>query len=164
MAIGDGKAKKEAVEIKEELGFILDAVSSIGDKLINSFDVRFNISGNSLLLEVDNSAGYAIKVDEGVSAGTIVGLRKLQRWVKLKAKRGFLRASTKKAVYLIAKRVKKSIKERGTVSPKGFIENAMYTAQNAGVFNRIADATGLQVDSYLGETEIDSTITLTITA
>ena len=54
-------------------------------KLINSFDVRFNISGNSLLLEVDNSAGYAIKVDEGVSAGTIVGLRKLQRWVKLKA-------------------------------------------------------------------------------
>ena len=38
MAIGDGKAKKEAVEIKEELGFILDAVSSIGDKLINSFE------------------------------------------------------------------------------------------------------------------------------
>lgn len=38
MAIGDGKAKKEAAEIKEELGFILDAVSSIGDKLISSFE------------------------------------------------------------------------------------------------------------------------------
>ena len=38
MAIGDGKAKKEAAEIKEELGFILDAVSSIGDKLVASFE------------------------------------------------------------------------------------------------------------------------------
>ena len=38
MAIGDGKAKKEAEDIKEELGFILDAVSSIGDKLVASFE------------------------------------------------------------------------------------------------------------------------------
>ena len=37
MALGDGKAKQEAQEIKGELSFILDAVSSIGDKLISSF-------------------------------------------------------------------------------------------------------------------------------
>ena len=37
MALGDGKAKKEAQEIRGELTFILDAVSSIGDKLISSF-------------------------------------------------------------------------------------------------------------------------------
>jgi len=37
MAIGDGKAKKEAQDINKELGFILDAVSSIGDQLVGSF-------------------------------------------------------------------------------------------------------------------------------
>jgi hypothetical protein len=37
MALGDGKAKQEAQEIRGELSFILDAVSSIGDKLISSF-------------------------------------------------------------------------------------------------------------------------------
>jgi len=35
--LGDGKAKKEAQEIKGELSAILDAVSSIGDKLVSSF-------------------------------------------------------------------------------------------------------------------------------
>ena len=54
MAIGDGKAKKEAAEIKEELGFILDAVSSIGDKLVASFedavDFKRSISKNKSLL------------------------------------------------------------------------------------------------------------------
>jgi hypothetical protein len=37
MALGDGKAKQEAQEIKGELSAILDAVSSIGDRLISSF-------------------------------------------------------------------------------------------------------------------------------
>ena len=38
MPLGDGKAKKETKEINEELGFILDAVTSIGDKLVASFE------------------------------------------------------------------------------------------------------------------------------
>ena len=38
MPLGDGTAKKETKEINEELGFILDAVSSIGDKLVASFE------------------------------------------------------------------------------------------------------------------------------
>lgn len=36
MALGDGKAKQESQEIKEEIVFLLDAVSSIGDKLVDS--------------------------------------------------------------------------------------------------------------------------------
>ena len=38
MALGDGSAKKESQDIKEELNFILDAVSSIGDQLVSSFE------------------------------------------------------------------------------------------------------------------------------
>ena len=38
MPLGDGKAKKETKEINNELGYILDAVSSIGDKLVASFE------------------------------------------------------------------------------------------------------------------------------
>ena len=37
MGLGDGKATGEAKEINKELGFILDAVSSLGDQLVNSF-------------------------------------------------------------------------------------------------------------------------------
>lgn len=36
MALGDGKAKQESQAIKEEIVFLLDAVSSIGDKLVDS--------------------------------------------------------------------------------------------------------------------------------
>ena len=37
MGLGDGQAKKEAQEVNKELGFILDAVSSLGDQLVDSF-------------------------------------------------------------------------------------------------------------------------------
>lgn len=37
MTLGDGNASREAQEIRGELSFILDAVSSIGDKLVSSF-------------------------------------------------------------------------------------------------------------------------------
>jgi len=37
MGLGDGKATGEAKEINKELGFILDAVSSLGDQLVSSF-------------------------------------------------------------------------------------------------------------------------------
>ena len=52
MAIGDGKAKKEAQAIKEELGFVLDAVSSIGDKLVASFEEAVD-SANDLNSSVE---------------------------------------------------------------------------------------------------------------
>ena len=38
MGLGDGKAKKEALDIKEELGFMYDAITSLGDKLVSSFE------------------------------------------------------------------------------------------------------------------------------
>ena len=38
MALGDGSAKKETQDVKQELNFILDAVSSIGDQLVSSFE------------------------------------------------------------------------------------------------------------------------------
>ena len=37
MGLGDGKATKESKEVTKELGYILDAVSTLGDQLINSF-------------------------------------------------------------------------------------------------------------------------------
>lgn len=45
MALGDGKAKKEVQDVKEELGFVLDAVSSIGDRLIASFEEAVDSAG-----------------------------------------------------------------------------------------------------------------------
>ena len=37
MGLGDGQAKNEAQEVNKELGYILDAVSSLGDQLVDSF-------------------------------------------------------------------------------------------------------------------------------
>ncbi len=59
MAIGDGKAKKEASEIKEELNFILDAVSSIGDRLIESFEEA--VDGASELGEAVDVVGKTMQ-------------------------------------------------------------------------------------------------------
>jgi hypothetical protein len=132
-------------------------------KLINSFDVKFNIVGSSLTIDIVNSAGYAIAVDEGVKSGTEVGIGKLIRWVRQKAGRGFLRASTEAAVFIIAKRVNRSIRERGTVSPKGFIENGLHTAEAVGIFNQISNAIGVEVDVMLGEKETDATLTVIAT-
>lgn len=50
MAIGDGKAQKETQKVNEELGYILDAVTSIGDKLVASFEDAVDGAGN-----LDNS-------------------------------------------------------------------------------------------------------------
>jgi hypothetical protein len=46
MPLGDGKAKQESQEIKQELSFILDAVASIGDKLVSSFQDAVDEAGN----------------------------------------------------------------------------------------------------------------------
>jgi len=44
--LGDGKANQEAKEIREELSFILNAVSSIGDKLVTSFQDAVDEANN----------------------------------------------------------------------------------------------------------------------
>ena len=46
MALGDGSAKKETQDIKQELNFILDAVSSIGDQLVSSFESAVDGASN----------------------------------------------------------------------------------------------------------------------
>ena len=133
-------------------------------KLSESFDVNFSIEGNSLLLQITNSAGYAIKVDEGLSAGTVVGVKKLKSWVEAKQARGMLTSTVKTSADIIAMRVHKSIIERGTVSPKGFIGNALDTANAQGLFEGIGRATGLDVDAMVGQGELDATITIIATA
>ena len=131
--------------------------------LHDSFNVEFNIVGSSINLSVTNSAGYAIAVDEGVGAGTIVGITKLIAWVKNKQKRGKMLPFDNEIAITIAQRVQDSIRAGGTTSPKGFIGNAMETAEKIGMFERIAAATGLEVDAILGQSEIDDTITITAT-
>tara|TARA_R100000655_G_scaffold24380_1_gene49057 strand:- start:8450 stop:8956 length:507 start_codon:yes stop_codon:yes gene_type:complete len=132
-------------------------------KLYDSFDVDFDVKGNSLVLNITNSAGYAIAVDEGSKPGTKVGLIKLIRWVKQKQRRGKMLPFDNQSALVIANRVRKSIRKKGTVSPRGFIGNALETAEKVGVFDRIKKATGLQVDAILGQTEVDETITVMIT-
>ena len=46
MALGDGKAKKEAQDLKQELAFMYDAITSLGDKLVNSFEQAVDEAGN----------------------------------------------------------------------------------------------------------------------
>ena len=86
-----------------------------------------------------------------------------QPWVKEKQKRGKMLPYDNESSLVIAQRVSDSIYKKGTVSPKGFIGNALETADKIGMFTRIAAATGLQVDAMLGESEIDETITITAT-
>ena len=46
MPIGDGKAKKEAQDLKQEFAFMYDAITSLGDKLIGSFEQAVDEAGN----------------------------------------------------------------------------------------------------------------------
>jgi len=154
----------EGEQIKSILQQELIAQEHIASgKLYRSFNVDFDVIGNSLALRITNSAGYAIAVDEGSSPGTKVGIFKLIKWVKNKQKLGKMLPFDNESALVIANRVQKSIKNRGTVSPKGFIGNALETAEKVGVFKRIAAATGLQIDAMLGQSEIDETITITAT-
>ena len=132
-------------------------------KLHDSFDVDFNVFGSAIHLSITNSAGYAIAVDEGVKAGTLVGITKLIKWVKDKQARGKMLPFDNEIAITIAQRVQDSIRAGGTTSPKGFIGNAMETAEKIGMFERIAAATGLEVDAILGQSEIDDTLTITAT-
>ena len=46
MGLGDGKAKKEAEDIKQEFSYMYDAITSLGDKLIDSFENAVDEAGN----------------------------------------------------------------------------------------------------------------------
>jgi len=46
MPIGDGKARDEVKGINQEIGFILDAITSIGDKLVTSFETAVDSAGD----------------------------------------------------------------------------------------------------------------------
>lgn len=78
MALGDGKAKKEAEDIKQELSFVLDAVSSIGDKLISSFEEAVD-SASNLGDEVD-IVGKTLK--RGLVADTKAAVKNTEELIK----------------------------------------------------------------------------------
>lgn len=89
--LGDGKGKQEAKEINEELSFILDAVSSIGDKLVSSFQDAVDEAGNL------NSA--ADVVSKTIQRGFISDLKKAVKntedlvGLQVKANQGLLKSS-----------------------------------------------------------------------
>ena len=84
MALGDGKAKKELNEINQEVAFLLDAVSSIGDKLVAS------------LKKGEEGAEDISKIlKRGIIRDTNQAVRNTEEFVKiqLKAEKGALKRS-----------------------------------------------------------------------
>ena len=89
--LGDGKAKGEAKEINQELGFILDAVSSIGDRLIESFQDAVDEAGN-----LNNAVDVVSKtLQRGFAADLKKTVKNTEDLVNLqvKAKQGLLKSS-----------------------------------------------------------------------
>jgi hypothetical protein len=84
MALGDGKAKKEAQEIKEEIVFLLDAVSSIGDKLVDA-----------LKKGGDEAEDVSKILKKGLVSDINQAVRNTEEFVKLqvKAEKGLIRQS-----------------------------------------------------------------------
>ena len=91
MGLGDGKGKQEAKEITEELNLMLDAVSSIGDKLVSSFQDAIDEAGNL------NSAADVVSktIQRGFSADLKKAVKNTEDLVNLqvKAKQGLLKSS-----------------------------------------------------------------------
>ena len=84
MALGDGKAKQEAQEIKEEIVFLLDAVSSIGDRLVD------------VLKKGGDEAEDVSKIlKKGLVSDINQAVRNTEEFVKLqvKAEKGLVRQS-----------------------------------------------------------------------
>jgi hypothetical protein len=84
MALGDGKAKQEAQEIKEEIVFLLDAVSSIGDKLVDA-----------LKKGGDEAEDVSKILKKGLVSDINQAVRNTEEFVKLqvKAEKGLIRQS-----------------------------------------------------------------------
>ena len=84
MALGDGKAKQESQEIKEEIVFLLDAVSSIGDKLVDA-----------LKKGGDEAEDVSKILKKGLVNDINQAVRNTEEFVKLqvKAEKGLIRQS-----------------------------------------------------------------------
>ena len=84
MALGDGKAKKELNEINQEVAFLLDAVSSIGDKLVAS-----------LKRGEEGAEDISTILKRGIIKDTNQAVRNTEEFVKiqLKAEKGALKRS-----------------------------------------------------------------------
>tara|TARA_R110000782_G_scaffold129218_1_gene220821 strand:+ start:311 stop:2635 length:2325 start_codon:yes stop_codon:yes gene_type:complete len=82
MALGDGKAKKEVQDVKEELGFVLDAVSSIGDRLIASFEEAVDSAG-----DLNSAADLVGKtIQRGLAADLKSSVKSTENLIVLSAK------------------------------------------------------------------------------
>ena len=82
MGLGDGKATGEAKEINKELGFILDAVSSLGDQLVGSFQDA--IDGASELGDKVDIVGKTMQ--RGLVAGLKESVKNSESLIQLQAK------------------------------------------------------------------------------
>ena len=84
MALGDGKAKKELNQINQEVAFLLDAVSSIGDKLVAS-----------LKKGEEGAEDISTILKRGIIKDTNQAVRNTEEFVKiqLKAEKGALKRS-----------------------------------------------------------------------
>jgi len=91
MALGDGKAKQEAQEIKGELSAILDAVSSLGDRLVSSFQDAVD--------EVSKLRNVSDAVSKTLKRGLVSDIRETVKntedliRAQAKAEKGLLRQS-----------------------------------------------------------------------
>jgi hypothetical protein len=91
MALGDGKAKQEAQEIKGELSAVLEAVSSIGDKLVSSFQDAVD--------EVSKFRNVSDAVSKTLKRGLVSDMRETVKntedliRAQAKAEKGLLRQS-----------------------------------------------------------------------
>lgn len=91
MALGDGKAKKETEEIRDELAFILDAVTSIGDKLVASFEESLENAGS-----LNNQANVISNtLKRGLVADIKQSVKNTEELVRaeVKAEKGLLKQS-----------------------------------------------------------------------
>ena len=82
MGLGDGKATGEAKEINKELGYILDAVSSLGDQLVNSFQDA--VDGASELGGEVDIVGKTMQ--RGLVAGLKESVKNSESLIQLQAK------------------------------------------------------------------------------
>ena len=82
MGLGDGKATKESKEVTKELGYILDAVSTLGDQLISSFQDAVDGAG-----ELGDKVDVVGKtMQRGLVAGLKEAVKNSESLIQLQAK------------------------------------------------------------------------------
>jgi len=82
MGLGDGKAAKESKEVTKELGYILDAVSTLGDQLVSSFQDAVDGAG-----ELGDKVDIVGKtMQRGLVAGLKASVKNSESLIQLQAK------------------------------------------------------------------------------